>query len=184
MQINQTNRYGKLAHFSTRHLTIMALLLAMRILLSYLPGINIGKFVEMGFGFIGTTTAAAILGPFYMVIFAVFYDLLDILVIHPTAMFFIGFTLSAAVAGFIYAKGLWRQEVTAKRAIIVTFIVTLGVNLIMNTFWIQLMYDKAWIGLIQLRLIKNLISFPLNAFIIYMMFNYPPFKRLIKKYQF
>lgn len=184
MQMNQTNRFGMVSHFSTRHLTVMALLLAMRIILSFLPGINIGNMVQMGFGFIGTTTAAAILGPFYMVLFAILYDLLDILIIHPSAMFFAGFTLSAAVAAFIYAKGLWRKEVTAKRAIIVCLIVTVVVNLLMNTLWIKIMYDKAWIALIQARLIKNLISLPLNAFIIYMLFNYPPFKRFIKKYQF
>lgn len=184
MHMNQTNRYGRVSNFSTKHLTVMALLLAMRIILSFLPGIQVGNIVHMGFGFIGTATAAAILGPFYMVFFAILYDLIDILIIHPSGMFFIGFTVSAAVAAFIYAKGLWRQEVTLKRTIIVTLIVTVFVNLILNTLWIKIMYDKAWIVLIQARLIKNLISFPLNSCIIYLLFNYPPYKRFIRKYQF
>lgn len=51
---NGANRFGQLDRFSARHLSIMAMLMAMRIAMSFIPAVKIGNIIQMGFGFIGT----------------------------------------------------------------------------------------------------------------------------------
>lgn len=183
MEYNHSNRLGKLDHFRARHLTIMALLLAMRILLSFIPAFKVGNIIQMGFGFVGTAFAGAILGPLYGTVFAVLYDLLDILIIHP-GPFFIGFTLSAALGGFLYAKCFWRQEATLLRIFVYVAIVTIFINIGLNSLWLTILYDKAWVALIMPRLVKNAVSLVLNTAILYVIFKQRSAQRFIRKYQF
>lgn len=181
---NGANKFGQLDRFSARHLSIMAMLMAMRIAMSFIPAVKIGNIIQMGFGFIGTGIVASILGPFYMIIFAIAYDLIDVFIVNPGFPFFPGFLLSAILAGFIYARFFWRKEPTWKRVILATLIVTVFINIGLNTIWLKIMYKEAWRALIIPRLIKNAISFPLNSVVLYFVLNTRSIKRVINQYQF
>lgn len=181
---NRANKFGQLDRFSAKHLSIMAMLMAMRIAMSFIPAVKIGNIIQMGFGFIGTGIAASILGPIYMMVFATTYDLIDIFIINPGFPFFPGFLLSAILAGFIYACLLWRKEPTWKRVILATLIVTVFINIGLNTIWLKIMYGEAWRALIIPRLVKNAISFPLNSAVLYFILNTRSIKRVINEYQF
>ena len=184
MDLTSVDKFGRVKHFTTRHLMLMSLILALRYIISLIPGIEIGNYIQMGFGFVGQAFAGAILGPFYGVVFAILYDLLDIFIFHPGFMFFPGFTLSAALGGFIYAKFLWHKEFTWKRITIMIFIITIVINIVLNSLWLNIMYGKAWSVLLPPRLIKNAISLPLNIIVLYYFLNLPTVKRIIHKYQF
>lgn len=184
MMFYKADHLGRLDHFTARHLAVMAVVMALRIALSLIPALNIANLVQWGFGFIGTGIAASLFGPVYMVLFAVLYDLLDSLIIQASTVFFPGFTVSAGLAGLIYAVFLWRKKPTLKRIGLATFLVSLFINIGLNTIWLKIMYVEAWRGLIIPRIVKNAISFPLNTAVLYFILNLPSIRNVIKKFQF
>ena len=175
---------GIVKKLTAKHLTIMAMVIAMRFVIGLVPGFKYGNIVEFGVGFVGSAISGALLGPFYATITAVAYDILDFFLSNTGYMFFPGFTLSAGLGGLIYGWGLWRKEKSLKQIAITVLIITLVINIILNSLWIKMMYGTAWMVLIQPRLIKNLISFPVNTGILYYLFNHPQFKRFIDRNQF
>lgn len=179
----QGNRYTYLPKLTANRITIMAIILAFRIVISFIPALNFGNLVQIGVGFIGAALSGIILGPVGALILGVVNDVISHF-LSGSATFFIGFTLSAAIGGYIYGAVFWRREVTWKRIFIAILLVTLIVNLGLNSLWIRIMYDRAWGAFMGMRVIKNLISLPLNTIILYVIFSSPTVQQIVKKYQF
>ena len=174
-------RYSTPGKLQTQQITMLAIVLAGRIILSYVPSMSFGTYAEIGFGFIGTAISGILFGPWYALIVSIANDLMTSL-LHG-GNFFIGFILSAAIGGYIYGKLLWRQIISWKRIFAAVLLVTLIVNLTLNTLWLSLMTGEAWIAMMPFRLAKNLVSLPLNTFILGLIFKNPTIKHLINKYQ-
>ena len=181
--MNNQSYQKKIGRFTTQQLVLMALFIGMHLALGNLPKIKTPIF-EMGWGFIATATSAVICGPIPTLFISVFADLLDIFMLRGGANFFPGFTLSAALAGLIYAIGLYRQTPTWKRVFLTVLVVTLIPNVILNTLWVHMLYGKSIIVLLPARLSKNLVSLIANTIILYYLFNNQHIKRLIERYQF
>ena len=170
---------GKL---STIQVTLLGIILGLRIVLSFLPSLDFGKLVQIGVGFVGTALSGILFGPWYALIVSIANDLITAM-LHGK-QFFLGFTLSAAVGGLLYGLFLWRKPTSLKQIALAVLAVTLIVNIGMNSIWIRMMYGKAWSVFMPMRIIKNLISFPLNTAILYFLFNIPTIKKFIQRYQF
>lgn len=168
---------------STSQLTLMAIMIAARIILSFIPTLNVNNFIEIGFGFVGTAFSGILFGPVYAAIVSVINDLITFF-IGGGGIFFPGFTLSAAVGGLIYGHILWRKPITWKRIFVSVLLVTLIVNLGMNSIWVKMLFGQAWMAFMPLRIGKNLVSLPLNTIILTVLFTNPAIKKLIDKYQF
>lgn len=175
-------RYTKAGQLQTQQITLLGIVLAGRILLSYVPSLKFGSFAEVGFGFIGTAISGALFGPWYALIVSVANDLITSL-LHGQN-FFLGFVVSAALGGYIYGKLLWRQAFSWQRIIIAVLLVTVIINLGLNSLWLKIMFDQAWLAFMPLRIIKNLISLPLNAALLGLIFQNPTVRRLINQYNF
>lgn len=182
-QGNTINRRTALPKLDAKKIALMGIVLAARIILSYIPGLNIGNLVEIGVGFIGVALTGVLFGPIYAMLLSTIADLLTFF-LSGSGIFFPGFTLSAAVGGLIYGAVLWRKELNWKRIFIAVLLVTLIVNLGMNSLWVKMMYGKAWSAFMGMRLVKNLISLPLNTILIYYFFNSSGMQRLIKEFRF
>ena len=167
---------------STVQISLVGIWIGIRIVMSYLPAIRIGKFVEMGFGFIGAALSGALFGPWYAMFVGIATDIITALL--QGYDFFWGYTLSAALSGLIYGFGLHRKEKSLKQIFIVVLIITLVVNLGFGSLWVKMMTGKAWSAFMSVRLLKNIVSLFLNTFILYYLFNHPTIKQYIKKYQF
>lgn len=167
---------------STQTINRMGVLLALMILLSYVPSLNFGNVIQIGFGFIGSVFAGVLFGPVYGGILAMGNDLLTYF-LNGSGFFFPGFTLSAGLGAAIYGLFLWRQPMSLKRIALAVLCVTLFVNLGLNSLWVKIMYDRAWSALMVGRLVKNMISFPINTGMIYLITNQPTVNQLIKKYR-
>lgn len=168
---------------TTQQWVLMAIVLAMLLILSMIPGFNYGNFVQIGVGFLGSAFAGALFGPVYAPLINVFKDILGYF-LYNTGAFFPGFTLSAALGGFFYAKMLWRKEKSWKNVITAVLLNTVIVNLFLNTLWVVIMYDKAWMAIFPMRLAKNAVSMVFNSVALYYFFNLDVIKRLIKEFQF
>ncbi len=181
--MDMSNNEGrKQQRLTTRQITAMGLTLALLILLSFIPSINIGNLVQIGFGFVGTAFAGALFGPWYGAVLAIANDLITYFM-NGTGFFFPGFTLTAGLAAWIYGKVLWRRPKTWHRILIAVTLTTLICNLGLNSLWVRIMYDRAWMAFLPMRFYKNLISLPLNTIVLSIIFNLEPIKRIIKQFE-
>lgn len=177
-----TIKYQRAGKLQTQQITMLGIVLAGRIILSYVPSMNFGTYAEIGFGFIGTALSGILFGPWYALIVSVANDLITSL-LHGQN-FFLGFVFSAALGGYIYGKLLWRQAFSWRRTFLAVLLVTLIINLGLNSLWLKIMFDQAWIAFMPLRIGKNLVSLPLNTLMLGLIFQNPTIRRLINQYKF
>lgn len=90
------------------------------------------------------------------------------MVLLPKAMFFPGFTLSTFLTALIYGFVLYKKPKTLTRIIVAVLLVSIIVNLGLNSLWLSMMYDKAFIAIFPGRVISNIIGVPLRVALIYL----------------
>ena len=150
--------------FTTETMVITAFMIALSVVLSKLVSINI-SFLRIGFGFLPIAILAILYGP---VVAAVGYGLADLIGawLFPTGAFFPGFTLSAVLTGLIFGFILYKKEVTIIRALIASALVCLGVNLLLNTWWLTFIIGKGFKVLLASRAVKEIVAIPVMALLI------------------
>ncbi len=170
----------------TKKIILSALLLTLTIILARFLSIKT-QFIAISFSFVPILLSAIWLGPKYTVIISGFADLIGA-ILFPFGEFFIGFTISSVISGLIYGLILHKKqgEFTKKqilvRLIIASSIVTIFVNMILNTLWLVIMYDKAFIVLLGARAVKELIVLPVQ--VVTMFLVYQGLNPITKKYLF
>ena len=175
-------------------ITVMALILAIRLVMEMLPAIKfgngggdfrlqVGVYVQLGFGFIGAAIAGIMLGPWRAALVGILVDILGNFFRGESGQFFIGYTLTALVGGLIYGYFLYKRPLRWEQILIAVLLVTIVCNLGLNSLWVYMMTGKAFSVFMPLRIIKNLISFPLNTAILTVLFSNQTMKTLIEKYR-
>lgn len=129
--------------------------------------IDIGNYIRIGFSGIPNQLVDFLFGP---VVGCLFSGALDILkfVLHPTGPFFPGFTLNAMLAGLIYGTAFYKKPISLKRILAAEFIVALFLNVLLNTLWLSILYGQAFLVLLPPRILKNMIMWPINSLILYL----------------
>ena len=129
--------------------------------------------VKISFAFIPTMLCAIWLGPKWAILLNVLGDIIGA-TLFPTGPFFIGYTISTAIAGLIYGLLLYKKEENAYgdlqfvlRLIISVILVTIISNIGLNTLWISITTGKAFIVLLGTRLIKEIIMIPVRVVVIF-----------------
>ena len=138
-----------------KKLTISAVLIAMQIILSRFLSFQAYN-MKIGFSFVPVVIAAYMLGPFYTMFIAAISDVIGA-ICFPSGSFFIGFTVTAVISGFIYSLFLYKKKAHIKNIIIMTFINQIICSLLLNTFWISILYKTSFIAILVTRLLQSLI---------------------------
>ena len=88
------------------------------------------------------------------------YALADILgsLIFPTGAYFPGFTVSACLTGIIYSLFLHKRKVTVGTSLAAVITVVLGINLLVNTFWLTIILGKGYMAMLPARFVKELLA--------------------------
>jgi ECF transporter S component (folate family) len=139
-----------------------ALLIALSLVLDRFFTIIVTPTIHINFSFITKAITGALYGPVVALYAGALNDVVAY-VAYPKGAFFIGFTISAAITGMIYGLFLYKVRLRWWRAIAAQGVVTVVVNLFLNTIWLSILYDKAAIPLFAARLVKNLAMLPLEA---------------------
>jgi ECF transporter S component (folate family) len=155
----------------TKNLVLCALMAALGIVLGYVTTIQLGPFIKIGFSSMPNRVVDYLFGP---IVGGLFGGILDILkyFVRPTGPFFIGFTISEIVSGLIYGIFLYKKPVKIHRIAIAGFVDKLIVNCGLNTLWLSMLYGKGFMILISARIIKNLIMWPIDCIIIFILLTY------------
>ena len=149
---------------NTEKLVITAILIALEVILTRFVAIST-PMLRIGFGFLPMVIVAAYYGPIWG---AGAYTLADILgsLLFPTGAYFPGFTISACLTGLIYGFCLYRRKITWKNSLLAVCVVLLGINLLLNTFWLTIILGKGYMALLPARVIKEAICIPIDTALI------------------
>lgn len=157
---------------SVQGLVLAGMLLALYAVLGTFK-IPISPDNRISLTFAATSTAGFVLGPVPAVIIGGLGDLMGFIMNPGGSAFFPGFTLSAMLGGLVYGMIFYKapfNRFLIVRIVAAVFIITLFVNIILNTYWLSILYDKAYTIFAIPRILKNLIAFPVHIAVIYAMF--------------
>lgn len=148
-----------------KDLVLLGLVVAIKIVLKQ---ISFGPAtVRVGLDFIGNVMLGYLFGPIWGGIGGGISDLVSSVLFGSQGGFFVGFTLSALVAPFIYGLFLFKQPVKVWRIVASTLLVTIIVNIGMNTMWVHLMYGLNLKAALIQRLPKEAVIPWLQMFVSY-----------------
>lgn len=173
--MNKTTTQGATTDFSISRLKkiiLAAILLALTIVLSRFLSIKT-PLMKLSFEFLPTMICATWLGWKWTVLMKVLADLIGA-TLFPSGAFFIGYTITTAVAGLLYGLLLYHPTPTRPsyrryvlRVAIALIVVALIANLALNTIWTSITSGQAFWPLLVGRVYKNLITIPVH-FVIFL----------------
>lgn len=154
---------------SVRSLVTAGLLITLKLILDLFT-IQITPALHLSFEFLASATMSMLFGP---VVGAMCGGLSDIVnyIINPKGVFFPGFMISSIVLGLIYGLSFYKKNITITRCIIAEVAVILIVNILLNTYWLSLLYGKSFNILLPVRIVKNLAMIPINVTFMYFILN-------------
>lgn len=126
----------------------------------------IGDYIKIGFSSIAQQFVYYLFGPAVGGFFAGAMDILKYF-IKPTGAFFPGWTVSAMAAGVLYGCFFYKKPLTIWRVLAAELTVSIVCNMLLGTLWLTIMYEKAFIALLPMRVIKNLVMWPVNSALFY-----------------
>lgn len=151
---------------SVRTITYLALLAALEIVLNRFCSINT-MGLKIGFSFVPIVVAASLFGPVHA---AAVYALADFLgaILFPIGQYHPGFTICAALMGFVWGIFLHNGSGRAGFLNILapSLINNLVIGLLVNTAWVAMLYgSKTYAGWFLYRLSEYAVLVPLNLVI-------------------
>ncbi len=151
-----------------KKIILAALLLAVSIVLSRFLSIKT-PIVTISFSFVPIIFCAIWLGPKWTILVGILSDLIGA-ILFPFGSFFIGYTITSAVAATIYGFLLYKKQedtYTDKqfilRLILAVCLVTVVCNIGLNTLWLKITTGKAFFVLLASRLVKELVMVPIKV---------------------
>lgn len=148
-----------------KSLAMAAMLLAIAVVLGFYR-LQLTESIRVGFDFIANELAGMMFGP---VVGGVLGGLADVVkyIVKPMGPFFPGFTISGALGGLIYGIVLYKKPLSLKRVLIANGINAVFVNMLLNTYWLTLLYGNAYMALLPARIIKQLIMYPIDVILFF-----------------
>ena len=154
-----------------KKIILSSLLLSILIILNRFISIKTEVLV-ISFSFVPIMMSGLWLGPKYSTLIALLGDLIGA-ILFPFGPYFPGFTVSQAISGLIYGLFLYNQgnEMKNKKLLIMltisSFIQLLFVNVFLTSFWIHILYGKAYLAIMASRVVTQVIMFPIHIITIY-----------------
>ncbi|HYF82522.1 MAG TPA: folate family ECF transporter S component [Clostridia bacterium] len=154
----------------TKTIAFVGLLVAIEIIFTRFLSFQT-PIIRIGFGFIPIAFSAIMFGPAIGGLTAAIADVVG-MIVFPKSAYFPGFTLSAFLSGAIYGLFLYRKPVTvlnvSKSVLLITILVDLG----LNTLWLSMITGKAALVLLIPRVYKSLIMLPVQIAAIQVLWKY------------
>ena len=150
MKINGQEASKKI--FSTKMMATLGILLAMDIVLTRFLSINAWN-IRIGFGFVPVVLSGMLFGAVPTMVLGALADFLGA-ILFPTGPYFPGFTLTAALTGLTFGYFL-KKENTVRGTACAVLIVQFILGLLLNTFWIHLLYHSPFVPLLATRVVQS-----------------------------
>lgn len=154
---------------SPRCLAISALLIALNVAMDLL-GIRIWLTPDLriSLGFVLNASIAMLFGPVTGMMAGFCTDVLGYLANPAMGAYFPGYTLTAMLGGLLYGLWLYPCHTTRLRCLAAKASVSLFCNVGLNTLWLTLTGGSAFMALLPLRILKNIVLLPVEVLLLYM----------------
>ncbi len=153
---------------NVRILIFAALMIALRVIFKAVS-IPIGMDLRINTAFLINAFGAMVFGPVVAAASAAVTDTLGCL-LFPTGTYFFPFIFIEIAGSVIFALFLYRTNISPVRVILSRFCIDFFVNIVLNTpimmLYYQLIMGKYYAPFDMLRIIKNLVLFPLESVIL------------------
>ncbi len=73
------------------------------------------------------------------------------------------------IAGVIYGCFFYKKKLSIGRVLAAELVVSVVCNIFLGTLWLTIMYEKGFVALLPVRILKNLAMWPVNSFLFYTM---------------
>lgn len=156
---------------NTRITIFMGLFIALQIVLTRFFSIQT-PIIRIGFAFLPLAISAMMFGPLMGGAAAALADVIGMMLFPTGGAYFPGFTLTAFFSGAIYGIILFKKPKTLVRICISVIIVSLLVDLGLNTVWIWMLTGKGFMALLPARAVKALIMIPIQIIMIRVIWRY------------
>lgn len=151
---------------SMKTIAATAMLISVAVVLGFFS-VQVTDFIKIGFAFLANELTAFLFGPAVGGVMAGIADIIKYL-IRPTGPFFFGFTFNAILGGVIYGMILYKKPVSLMRIFMAKLTVSVVVNAILNTYWLSILYGSAFIAILPVRLVKEVVMLPIETVLLYM----------------
>ena len=142
------------------------MLVAVHVLLSRILSVNAWN-IKIGLAFLPVYAAAYLYGPWVAALVGGIGDLVGALA-FPIGPYFPGFTLSCALTGVIFGL-LLKGGKPFKSVVLAAAADQVIVGILMNTFWISVLYGSPFLQLMEIRSVQAAIMFVLETVVIRLM---------------
>lgn len=168
---------------TVKGIALIGMLIALHAVLGILK-IPFGRDNRLTLTFAATSTAGIVLGPVPAMFVGAIGDVLGYLLNPGGGAYFWGFTLSAAFGGLIYGMCLYKRNTKYSLwwIMLAVLVITLFVNIMLNTYWLSVMYKKAYQMFALARIIKNMAVYPVHVIVIFALFMTVDKTGIRKKY--
>lgn len=146
-------------------LVAAAMLLSVTIVLGFYR-VQLTESIRIGFDFIAKESTSMFFGPVVGCMVAGLADIISY-IIKPVGVFFPGLTLSAMLGSAIYGVILYKKPLSLWRIIAANSTVTVFVNMLLNTYWLTILYGDAFAVLFPARALKQIIMLPIEIALFY-----------------
>lgn len=141
-----------MSRFSTRQLTALAALTAVEIVLNRFLSINAWN-IKIGFSFVPVVIAAILYGPLQAAVVAALGDFIGA-ILFPIGAYFPGFTFTAFLTGLVFGFFLHKEQ-TLWRTVCAVLIVQFILGLLLNSYWISVLYGSPYGPLLATRVVQS-----------------------------
>ena len=153
-----------------KKLTFAALMMAICIMLGYIPSVPLFGSAKLTWGFLGRSVCAMVCGPVMGLAFGCAEDLLSFFMTGGGGSpFFPGYTLTTMLGMLIYALFLYRSRITIRRIFLAKLVTNIQ-NVLLGTLWSSILYGKAYMVLAVGNAVKNLIMLPFQTLLLVVLF--------------
>ena len=176
-------RYGKDFHRvfqNPRTLAITALLVSVNIVLGY-HTIRFSDSLRIGFGFVTQPIVAMFFGPLVCCITGIMQDVIS-LMLQPTGAYIPAYSLSVGISGMFYGMVLYQKKPTILRVLSVELLVIVVGNVLLNSIALAPTVGSGFVGILPARIIKNILVFPIQSIVVYLILSFMKKNKLIQTF--
>ena len=155
----------------TRVMVTCAMLLAVSVVLNYAFPIYIATSSRVTFGFLAIVACGYLFGPSPAMLTAVLSDIV-VFVLRPTGFYFPGYTITAALGGLIYGLILYKHEVKLTSILLAQALVTIILNIALNSLFSVILQGKALAAILPLRLMVNAGAYPVYVALEFLLLHF------------
>lgn len=153
---------------NTRVMVTSAMLLALSVVLNATVAIYLSTTSRITFGLLAVAVCGYLFGPSPAMMIAALSDIL-VTILRPVGPYFPGYTLTAALSGLVYGLAFYRKEVKLPRILVAQAVVSVLLNLGLNTLWAVLVQGKALAAILPIRLLANSIGYLIYTVVLFPM---------------